>query len=109
MRYLHCECGAFEMYSSDPVPLCAVCPKCGTTLLTDEFGKRKPQRPHRWRKLYDERTGKPYRRCSQCQRRETISEKPAQRRPPNRPGTPLNDDGTMLGPWDPPVPGGQRG
>ena len=61
MNVHRCECGEMRFYASGiATPMCAKCELCGTT-----FGGGEPK-PHDWRVLYNQNTGKPYSECRAC-------------------------------------------
>ena len=44
---------------------CQGCEKCGTTFSSHPEGHR-PLQPHKYKIMYDDHTGKPYKRCDLC-------------------------------------------
>lgn len=69
MRSYQCKCGFITGSSSMGFPACTTCEKCGSTLATGPDSHPEPI-PHDWQTMYDENTGKPYRRCKRCMKRE---------------------------------------
>jgi hypothetical protein len=71
MQYYRCKCGEAQAWGSmSPAP-CRGCSKCNTTLETHPDYHRTPE-PHQFVTEYDANTGKPYRRCERCLKREVI-------------------------------------
>lgn len=65
MIYMTCKCGKCESLNSGMSPAsCDGCNECGTNFY------KKPLEPHEWKTMYDENTGKPYRRCKNCYQRK---------------------------------------
>lgn len=70
MIYMRCKCGKTESFNSGMMPQdCEGCDECGTTFSTNPDG-HKERAPHDWKTMYDEHTGKPYRRCKKCYTKE---------------------------------------
>jgi hypothetical protein len=65
MRTLRCECGEAIMWTTDSPFDCQGCMKCNTTYAGHPDG-HKPLQPHTWKIMYDQNTGKPYKRCNKC-------------------------------------------
>lgn len=64
-----CKCGDYRADSDTRFADCDVCDKCGSTLAP--VGEEYPApAEHTWATRYHERTGKAYRVCLACQRRE---------------------------------------
>lgn len=64
-----CECGAYRGFLSVQPEPCDTCGKCGTVLTP--VGEEFPEpEPHAWVKRYHPETGKAYRKCLACKRRE---------------------------------------
>jgi len=65
MRTLRCKCGERTMWTTDSTWDCQGCPKCNTTYSGNPDGHKK-LRPHTWGTMYNQNTGKPYKRCEKC-------------------------------------------
>ncbi len=65
MRYVRCKCRNREGWTSDSFQDCQGCPDCKTTFASHPDNHR-PLQPHDWETVYNERTGKPYKRCKNC-------------------------------------------
>jgi hypothetical protein len=74
MQYLKCKCGKKEAWTTDGFPDCKGCAECGTTFASHPHG-HKPLQPHKWKIMYNQKTGKPYKRCELCYEAEPESYK----------------------------------
>ena len=77
MRYLRCQCGKLESWSSMGSPACYACDVCGVTLAESLAGHASPV-PHRWGESewqIDPKTGERWqeRVCIGCERRERVT------------------------------------
>ena len=62
MRTLRCKCGEAMMWTTDRPFDCQGCMKCNTTYAGHPDG-HKPLQPHTWKIMYNQNTGKPYKKC----------------------------------------------
>jgi len=60
MRRYTCKCGEAMILTSDSCQPCQGCKKCNTNFFKEEL------QPHTWKIVYNQNTGKPYKRCSKC-------------------------------------------
>jgi hypothetical protein len=75
MYFYSCKCGHEKHYCNGMMPHpCQVCPICGTTALRRKDGSFVPPEPHDWVTVYNEHTGKPYKRCRNCMETEGYEE-----------------------------------
>lgn len=66
MRYLRCQCGKAEMWTTDAPRPCQGCDECGTTFAGSPDG-HKQREPHQWKPQFNQNTGKPDRPyCAVC-------------------------------------------
>lgn len=65
MRTLRCKCGEAIAWTTDNFQDCQGCEKCQTTYAGHPDNHR-PLQPHTWKIMYNENTGKPYKRCEKC-------------------------------------------
>lgn len=65
MRTLRCKCGEGIAWTTDSFPDCQGCHICNTTYSGHPNGHKELQ-PHTWKIMYNENTGKPYKRCEKC-------------------------------------------
>jgi len=65
MRTVRCKCGKRVGWTSDSFQDCQGCPECGTTY-AGHPDNHKPLQPHEWKIMYNQNTGKPYKRCKKC-------------------------------------------
>lgn len=71
MRYLRCECGKSEMWTTDGVHDCQGCNVCKTTYSNTK--NHRVLQPHTWKTMYNENTGKPYNICEKCYEIDVVS------------------------------------
>lgn len=75
MRYMRCECGKSEAWTTMGHPSCSACPKCGKTLAESPDGHREPE-PHDWLVEWkiDAKTGERWqeRICGRCHKSERL-------------------------------------
>lgn len=74
MRTLRCKCGDKIAYTSTGTQDCEGCEKCNTTF-AGHPDNHKPLQPHTWKEMYNQKTGKPYKRCSKCYKADEESYK----------------------------------
>jgi hypothetical protein len=74
MRTLRCKCGEAIAWTTDGFPDCQRCEKCQTTY-AGHPDYHKPLQPHTWKIRYNEDTGKPYKMCEKCYKRDEESYK----------------------------------
>jgi hypothetical protein len=65
MRTLRCKCGEAIMWTTDSPRDCQGCKKCNTTYAGHPDNHKELQ-PHTWKIMYEQNTGKPYKRCEKC-------------------------------------------
>ena len=65
MRTLRCKCGEAIMWTTDGVHDCQGCKICGTTY-AGHPDHHKELQPHKWKPMYHDKTGKPYKMCELC-------------------------------------------
>ena len=82
MQTATCKCGSMQSWGE--MPPCNVCDDCGTA---PGYTKATEPTPHRFVKKFDQNSGKPFRICLACMKRQEVE----QQRP--------NDDGGEDG-WD---------
>lgn len=74
MITLRCKCGERVLYTSMGTSDCEGCEKCGTTF-AGHPDNHKPLQPHDWKIMYNQSTGKPYKRCKNCSQADMESYK----------------------------------
>ena len=74
MRTLRCKCGEGIAWTTDSFPDCQGCEICQTTYAGHPDGHR-PLQSHTWITRYNENTGKPYKMCEKCYKRDEESYK----------------------------------
>lgn len=77
MRHLRCKCGKITAWTSMGTQDCDGCEDCKTTLAGHPDNHKK-LKPHVWKTMYNQSTGKPYKRCSKCSELDVESYKKAQ-------------------------------
>lgn len=65
MRTLRCKCGDRIAWTTDNFQDCQGCPSCNTTY-AGHPDYHKELQPHTWKIMYNQNTGKPYKRCEKC-------------------------------------------
>ncbi len=71
MRNYQCKCSKSIAFGSTGPVDCDGCSACGTQLMPVGYrGEYPVSEPHDWKTKYDEDTGKPYRRCARCGKKE---------------------------------------
>jgi hypothetical protein len=74
MRYYRCKCGKSVLWTTDGVRDCEGCEECNTTYSGGPNGHSE-LKPHTWKIMYNQNTGKPYKICSVCGRMDEKSYK----------------------------------
>ena len=82
MRTLRCKCGAKVAWTTCEFPDCQGCEECQTTY-AGHPDNHKPLQPHTWKIMYDQNTGKPYKRCEKCHQADEESYKEAREKDDN--------------------------
>ena len=65
MRTLRCKCGDRIAWTTDNFQNCQGCPSCNTTY-AGHPDYHETLQPHTWKTVYNQNTGKPYKRCEKC-------------------------------------------
>jgi len=60
-----CKCGDKIGFGSMPFADCQGCDICNTTFASHP-DNHKPLQSHEWETMYNQSTGKPYKRCKNC-------------------------------------------
>lgn len=94
MRTLRCKCGDRTAWTTDGFQDCQGCPKCNTTYAGHPDGHKELQ-PHTWGTMYNENTGKPYKRCTKCYEIDDESYKEAKKRDEVK----IDSDGKISQKW----------
>lgn len=79
MITLRCKCGEIVVHTSMGTQDCMGCEICGTTF-AGHPDNHKPLQPHEWEVMYNQSTGKPYKRCKNCYQADEESFKEAQKK-----------------------------
>jgi len=74
MRAVRCKCGDKTGWTSDSFQDCQGCDICNTTFASHPDNHKELQ-PHEYITVYNESTGKPYKRCNKCHQSEIESYK----------------------------------